>query len=98
MRPLLDQFLSQSSCSTDGSSGLFSTSHWNSSNTRMSLSFFPQRWTTTSIVFFQLSTGMEARRGSSRKIAAPFKEFAHHLVSGCALADQVECGTILAKL
>jgi hypothetical protein len=39
MRPLFDQFLSQSSCSTEGSSGLFSTSHWNSSNTRMSLFF-----------------------------------------------------------
>jgi hypothetical protein len=40
MRPLFDQFLFQSSCNTEGSSGLFSTSHWNSSNTRMSLSFF----------------------------------------------------------
>jgi hypothetical protein len=32
------------------------------------------------------------------KDRGPFKEFTHHLVGRGALADQVQCGMILAKL
>jgi hypothetical protein len=32
------------------------------------------------------------------KDCGPFKEFAHHLVGRRTLADQVQCGMMLAKL